>query len=188
MAIEYWVDNMVMTQTFREHIDLDVWLRNIVDNYKGKKQHVWEVLKMSGQYFGNPLKEYPKNIKTPERVERGRCHHNNLLYAQILYDNHRDILCDFKFVTGVWLRKAKWINPYSDTNYCGGPHSFLTYQGNVLDCGAITNPPDFYEITQYFGISFEIQHALESYSTLEKAGIDTEKIPIIEVLTKHPIP
>jgi hypothetical protein len=186
MSVNYSTKDMVTSEVLKDHINLETWLIKILESHHNRNPHIWQILKQEGQYFYNPLKEYPKNIKTPDYVERGRCHHNNLIFAQILFDNHRDIIDDFRFVTGLWLRKAKNINPLSDTNYWVGPHSFLTYKENILDCGALTNPPISYEILQYFGISFEIEHVLKLYKNLEAQGLNPEEVPIIKVLTQIP--
>lgn len=185
MAKEYSRENILESQTFADHIDIHVWLEKIANEEQNCKK-MWEFLKDAGRYFDKVLPGYPEYVSIPIKVERGFCHQNNLSYAEILCEKHIDILSDFRFVTGLWLRKAKHMNALSSKNYCIGAHSFMTYKGGILDCTMLKYPPSLYEIVQYFGISFHIPDVLKAFKKVKDSNGDLSKIPVMEVLRETP--
>ncbi len=185
MARKYSIDGILESETFPTHIDLHSWVETTTKE-QSKSLGMWNFLKQAGNYFEMVLPQYPQGVSLPVKVERGYCHQNNLLYAKILTEKHKDIVNDFNFVTGVWLRKRKYIsNPHGD-NYCIGAHSFMTYRGDVLDCTMLRYPPDFYEITQRFGISFQLSDVLDTFKKLRDENADLARLPVMEALCTTP--
>lgn len=187
MAKKY-LNGLLLHETLPEFIDIHTWLKHIILE-QPQYPKIWDFLEKAGRYFHNPLVKYPENINVPNIVQRGHCHMNNFLYAEILADKHEDILSDFRFVVGLWLLSKKSdlasLFKNKDENYFIGCHSFMTYKGNVLDCTTLTHQPFGFEVTQRYGISFHITDAVKVFNHLKNTKT-LSITPVIEAFHSMP--
>mgnify|MGYP001558284574 CR=1 FL=1 len=147
---------------------------------------VFPFLIEAGKYFNGSLPNYPSGITIPHIVKNLKCHANNILYAALLAEKHKEIIDDFQFVSGFYAMKAKIKEVPAELYYFIAHHSFMLYKGNVLDCTILHHPPLAYEVDQYFGVAFKIATVVRRSRELMEGGILAPKAMVLEELLNEP--
>jgi hypothetical protein len=107
------------------------------------------------------LSSFPQNFPKPRRSKEYYCHSNTLLYTYQLMNHFKGDDSRLKFVTGMYRLSAISDKVPSTQKYIIGHHSFLTYDGKILDPTIMCNPLTYYKVDDYFGIVHEPRKILK---------------------------
>jgi hypothetical protein len=178
MAKLYCKSGLVGGEERTEAIPLHEWcsLVSVSDAYT---RYYYDFLVEQGKYHREIYQVHPELLERPLQVDPKECHNNTIFYAEQLHKNQPQVLEKVRFVSGLFSMKASKEGVPHGKEYFIGHHSFLIYDGIVVDSTVLAFPPVYYSVDQYFGVSFSIPDVIEKYKTLQKRGVNlTTGLPL----------
>ena len=114
--------------------------------------------------------------KTPAPYE---CHRNSLEYAGQLMKSLKGDDSKLKFFAGMYRITA--INDLipAEKRCIISCHSCLLYEEKILDTTILQNPPKYYEVTQYFGVTYPLMQVLEEIVHFAGKKNEIEVTPLL---------
>ena len=142
-----------------QSVPLDKFITSIV---KANVEHsdLLTILQNHGKDFSDGVwQTFPKNLPTPIKTASHECHLNSVFYAiQLMNYFHGDSTA-FKFITGY----HGMMSIEKTDDYFISSHSYLWFEGKILDCSLINHPPMGYIVDQYFGVAYDPRIVIKKF-------------------------
>lgn len=178
-TIRDYCGGMIEAERFPCPIKIFDWVAHISGSCIGiinDPNQPYVLLKEQGKYF-NVTQTFPQELPRPAIAIASECHQNVWWYITSLARKHPHLLSEVRFAIGAY---GMWIiSPTSGKkHYFVCNHSFITYQGSVVDITPLPQNGEMYEVDQYFGIEYEIPHVVEKLGSLIKRTDGEPRISI----------
>ncbi len=176
MSRMYRKDGVLGGEERSSPINIVKWLREAFTSEEKGKDHFDYLLK-HGVYFRTILEEYPSEIPKPKnKIERLNCHMNSLIYAIQLFDELPEKRNSFYFVTGMYSLESKSSSVPLDRRFFIDHHSFISYNGRVIDPTLIEHPAKFFSKKEYYGVLIPFDQIVSIYDSLAEEGKNISNI------------
>ena len=170
------LDKDLSAYNYNEKIDLDRWIsKRISENSPAVEMYTFLI--NNGTYFKIPS-EVP-DILLPQKTMAYHCHSNCTHYLSTVKEEKPILLDKIHFVTGLYGCIANNACVPPEKRYFIDHHSFILYNGAVIDWTVLNHPPKYYDVDQYFGVMFSPKIVLDAIDELELRNLNGPMVPLM---------